>query len=163
MKTILLLSLVFSQVVFAKEPIGPTPETCLRSFAKNYVPEYNSANEYILSSEKKDIAGALDVIRSTGFSDYLIEFSEANLEYADAVGAVFNYDDETHIIMTSINVVNDKCQVKELVDINTVDISESKDKTLLAKYFLGKKKNELPGKVRDWLYDEVSASLKGDN
>ncbi len=164
-KIFILLSLVtaFSEAQSAT----PTPEQCLRSFAKNYVPEYNSHNDYILSKSKKDMDGLIDVLISQTTTDWIVKFSKSNLSTADAVGLVFNYDDEVHLIYTSINVVNDKCQVKELADINTVDIAYdtvkgSNVEDLLPKYFLGKTKKELPGHAKNWLYDEVKKSIQGD-
>lgn len=161
-KIIVLFAFIVSTAAHANEQKDPTPAQCLKAFARDYVPEYNSKNDYILSTDQKDVAGALDVIKSFGFAKWLVDFSAANLnEYTTAVGAVFNYGDEIHIIYTSINIEGGKCQVKELADLNTVDIEESSDKSLLAKYFLGVPKSKLPGIAKEYLYDDVKNKLAG--
>lgn len=160
-KSIVLVSLVIGQISYAKEASDPTPEKCLSAFARNYVPEANNPNDSILSTDKKDMLGALDVIASADARSWVSEFAKSNLKYADAVGVVFNYQDEIHMIYASIEINGGKCQVKELTDINTVDVEENKDKTLLEKYFLSVPQTKLPETARDWVYPDIKNKLNG--
>ncbi len=121
-------------------------------------------NDYILSSNQKVVAGALSVIKSNGFSDWVIGFADANLhQYTQAVGVVFNYMDEIHMIITAVNVEAGKCQVKEIIDINTVEIQKSSDRSLLHKYFLGLSKNQIEARGLGDVYNDVKANLSGAN
>ena len=161
-KAIILTILATSNFAFAQEANDPTPEQCLALFAENYIPEYNMPNDYILSTDQKAVSGALDVIKSNGFSDWVIGFADANLhKYTQAVGIVFNYMDEIHMIVTSINVEAGKCQVKEVIDINTVDIEKNSDRTLLKKYFLGLPNSKIKALGLDEIQNEVKNRLLG--
>ncbi len=160
----LALALLFVSFSAHADAGDPTPDDCLKIFARDYVPEYNLENDYILSTDRAAVSGAIDVIKSSGFADWVVGFAQANLnKYTEAVGAVFNYGDEVHIIYTSINIEGGKCQVKEVADINTVDIEQSNDLTLLSKYFLNLPKTLLPPSTQEYLYDEVKNKLAGSD
>lgn len=164
LKTIVLTLLATTNMAYAVEPNDPTPEECLAKFAQDYVPEYNMPNDYIISTNQKAVSGALDVIKSNGFSDWVDGFADANLDkYTQAVGVVFNYMDEIHMIITSINVEAGKCQVKEVIDINTVDIQKTSDRSLLHKYFLGLSKKEITARGLEDIFNDVKAYLSGAN
>lgn len=163
-KTLILTLLATSNFAYAAEANDPTPEQCLALFAENYVPEYNSPNDFIISTDQKAISGALDVIKSNDYADWVNGFADANLnKYTQAVGVVFNYMDEIHLIVTSINVEAGKCQVKEVIDINTADIQKNADKTLLKKYFLGLSPEQVISRGLEDIYNDVKASLEGAN
>jgi hypothetical protein len=165
LKTVVLTLLTTASFAHASEyddTIDPTPAQCLASFAENYVPEYNMPNDYILSTDPKAVSGALDVIKSNGFASWVNGFADANLnKYTQAVGVVFNYMDEIHMIVTSINIEAGKCQVKEIIDINTVDIEKNSDPSLLNKYFLGLPTNKIKALGLDEIQEDVKNSLLG--
>lgn len=160
-KALLITTLLLSISAQAySDDSDPTHEECLARFAQDYVPEYNSSNDYLISETIESKEGVLEVIKSNQFSDWVIGFAEAQLQLTDAVGVVFNYGDELSLIYAAVDVRAGKCQVKELIEVNTVDIQKNDDKTLLQKYFLGIPESNL--KNFNDFYEAIKLALAGE-
>lgn len=139
MKIFFIITIAFSSYAMANSQIKNL-QRCINTYAEKNVEEHNAPNEALLAvynsaSAKKS---TIEVIEGMAGPKYAAEKIRA-VENAPTLGIIFHYSDEVHLIYVSVDFKNGKCQVQEIFDLNTVDVSETGFKPTAAnvsKFFL---------------------------
>lgn len=140
----------------------PSLESCVANYAKDSVEEYNLPNDYLFSTERKDLDAVLYVISKIGYSKKVLDKAHRIAKTAEGTGVILNYQDEVHLIYVAASIVDGECAVATVADVNTADISYAKGLTEkdADKFFLSKPIDQIPNID---VYNEIVEFLKENN
>jgi len=111
-KLIIALITLTTTASFASTP--QELQKCAQAYALTALEEYNLPNEAVIATSPEAKQAALKVLDLADHSA---------LDPYEAVGLVIQYGDEVQLYYVGVNLRQGQCQIRQIGDLNTVDIS----------------------------------------